>query len=188
MALATRTEKAQGPGEPGTDVERVMAHHNVSREEAQRWLSIYPVEKLLPERGAGLTQGTTKTLAKVTDEEFVSQVAEYVASIPVSTFLRMKPGVLHEPILAMTKEKGYEDGPRFVRYMKTPEGQAFYMQRYRLAREARQPPARVEVLTEEEKRGVIDEFKQLMGREPTQQEMYELFAEESKLKQKVLIK
>ena len=68
----------------------------------------------------------------VTDEEFASQVAEYVASIPVSTFVRMKPGVLHEPILAMAKAKGYEDGPRFVRYFKTPEGQAFYMQRYRL--------------------------------------------------------
>ncbi len=188
MVITTGVEKARSLGEPRTDAERVMAHHNVSREEAERWLSVYSVEKLLPERGAGLTQGTTKMLARVTDEEFVSQVAEHVASIPVSTFVRMKPGVLHDPILAMAKERGYEDGPRFVKYMKTPEGQAFYMNRYRLAREARKAAARVETLTEEEKRGVIDEFKQLMGREPTQPEMHELFAEELKLKQKVLIK
>ncbi|MBA7568576.1 hypothetical protein ES708_10305 [subsurface metagenome] len=58
MAVATGTEKARGLGEPRTDAERVMAHHNVSREEAERWLSVYPVEKLLLERGAGLTQGT----------------------------------------------------------------------------------------------------------------------------------
>jgi len=53
MAVATGTEKARGLGDPRTDVERVMAHHNVSREEAERWLSVYPVEKLLPERGTG---------------------------------------------------------------------------------------------------------------------------------------
>jgi len=115
----------------------------------------------------------------VTDEEFASQVAEYVASIPVSTFVRMKPGVLHEPILAMAKAKGYEDGPRFVRYFKTPEGQAFYMERYRLELEARKPK-----LSEEEKGRVIREFKQVMGREPTPAEMYELYAEELKLKRK----
>jgi len=51
--IAIGTEKAQGLGEPRTDVERVMAHHNVNREEAERWLSVYPVEKLLPERGTG---------------------------------------------------------------------------------------------------------------------------------------
>ncbi|GAJ25055.1 unnamed protein product, partial [marine sediment metagenome] len=53
MAVATGTEKARGLGEPRTDVERVMAHHNISREEAERWLSVYPGEKLLPERGTG---------------------------------------------------------------------------------------------------------------------------------------
>jgi len=56
--MVTGIEKARGLGEPRTDIERVMAHHNVSREEAERWLSVYPVEKLLPERGAGSTQGT----------------------------------------------------------------------------------------------------------------------------------
>lgn len=121
MEVVTGIEKARGLGEPRTDAERVMAHHNVSREEAERWLSVYPVEKLLPERGAGLT-----------DKEFASLVAQYVASIPVSTFVRMKPGALKEPVLAMAREKGYEDGPRFMRYFKTPEGQAFYMERYRL--------------------------------------------------------
>ena len=125
-------------------------------------------------------------MATITDEEFVSQVAEYVASIPINTFVRMKPGALTEPILAMAKEKGYEDGPRFVRYFKTPEGQAFYMERYRLDLEARKPKVKeVKILLSEEEKGrVIREFKQVMGREPTVAEMYELFAEESKLKRR----
>ncbi|GAI96988.1 unnamed protein product, partial [marine sediment metagenome] len=29
-------------GQPRADVERVMARYNVSREEAERWLSVYP--------------------------------------------------------------------------------------------------------------------------------------------------
>ncbi len=58
MVVAAETEKARGIAEPRTDAERVMAHHNVSREEAERWLSVYPVKKLLPERGAGSAQGT----------------------------------------------------------------------------------------------------------------------------------
>ncbi|GAI71688.1 unnamed protein product [marine sediment metagenome] len=58
MAVAIETEKARGLGEPRTDAERVMAHHNVSREEAERWLSVYSVEKLLPKRGTGTAQGT----------------------------------------------------------------------------------------------------------------------------------
>ena len=120
----------------------------------------------------------------VTDEEFASQVAKYVASIPVSTFVRMKPGAITEGILAMAREKGYENGPRFVRYFKTPEGQAFYMDRYKLELEARKPPIREVGLTTKEKEGVVAEFKQVMGREPTPAEMYELFAEEAKLKRK----
>jgi len=71
MAVATETEKARGIGEPRTDVERVMAHHNVSREEAERWISVYPVEKLLPERGAGSAQGTA---AKTMDRELETKV------------------------------------------------------------------------------------------------------------------
>ncbi|GAJ21746.1 unnamed protein product, partial [marine sediment metagenome] len=63
--MVTGIEKARGLGEPRTDAERVMAHHNVSREEAERWLSVYPVEKLLPERGAGAAQGmAAKTMDK----------------------------------------------------------------------------------------------------------------------------
>ena len=116
----------------------------------------------------------------VTDKEFASQVAKYVASIPISTFVRMKPGAITEGILAMAREKGYEDGPRFVRYFSTPEGQAFYMERYRLEMQARRPPP----LTQEEKSEVVSEFKHLMGREPTPAEMYELYAEEAKLKRK----
>ena len=125
-------------------------------------------------------------MAIITDEEFVSQVAKYVASIPISTFVRMKPGALTEPILAIAREKGYEDGPRFVGYFKTPEGQAFYMERYRLELKARRPPPEAAelALTQEEKRWVISEFKQVMGREPTPPEIYELYAEELKLKRK----
>ena len=119
----------------------------------------------------------------VTDEEFASQVAKYVASIPVSTFVRMKPGAMDEDIRAMAREKGYADGPRFVRYFRSPEGQAFYMEKYRLALEARKPIPEL-VLTPEEKSGVVREFKEIMGREPTPTEMYELYAEELKSKWK----
>ena len=114
----------------------------------------------------------------ITDEEFASQVAKYEASIPASVFARMKPGALTEPILALAREKGYEDGPRFARYFKTPEGQALYMNRYRLELKARRPPP----LTQEEKSRVSSKFKQIMGREPTPAEAYELYAEEEKLK------
>jgi len=123
----------------------------------------------------------------VTDEEFASQVAKYVASIPVSTFVRMKPGAMDEDIRAMAREKGYADGPRFVRYFRSPEGQAFYMEKYRLALRTRRPipPTRAELeLTPEEKSGVVREFKQLLGREPTPAEIYELYAEELKSKWK----
>ncbi len=123
----------------------------------------------------------------VTDEEFVSQVAKYVASIPVSTFVRMKKGALVEPVLAMAKEKGYENGTRFMRFLKTPGGQAFYLDRYRLELKTRRPPRAELALTQEEKSGVFSEFKQIMGREPTPAELEELYAEELKLKQKVVL-
>ena len=45
-------------GHPRTDVERVARHYNISLEEADRWLSIHPVEMLLEARGAGLIRGT----------------------------------------------------------------------------------------------------------------------------------
>ena len=57
MAAATGIEKARGLGETRTDVEKVMARYNVSREEAERWLNIYPSEKLLSEGGAGFSEG-----------------------------------------------------------------------------------------------------------------------------------
>lgn len=41
---------------------------------------------------------------------------------------------------------------------------------------------KVELTKEEEKR-VIDEFREVMGREPTEEEKEELFIEEKKLKQ-----
>ena len=119
----------------------------------------------------------------VTDEEFASQVAKYVASIPVSVFVRMKPGAITEDILAMAREKGYQNGPRFLRYFKTLEGQAFYMERYRLELRTRRPIPEL-ALTQEEKRRVVSEFKQVMGREPTPPEMYELYAEELEFKRK----
>ena len=45
-------------GHPRTDVERVARHYNISLEEADRWLSIHPIEMLLEARGAGLIRGT----------------------------------------------------------------------------------------------------------------------------------
>lgn len=42
-------------GIPKTDIERLMSHYGISEEEAVVLLSTYPVDLLLPERGAGLS-------------------------------------------------------------------------------------------------------------------------------------
>lgn len=131
----------------------------------------------------------------VTDEEFVSQLAKDMAAITqtpsqVGAFLRRGPEKAKELIEAEAKKKGYIDGPRFERYLQTLEGMLFYMNKLTLERERLGvipkwlgiAPARV-LLTEEEKEGVISQFKQLMKREPTVAEKSELFAEERKRKE-----
>ncbi len=55
--MSTGEAKARGLGVPRIDVERVMAHYDISHEEAERWLRIHSVDELLPQRGAGLTRG-----------------------------------------------------------------------------------------------------------------------------------
>lgn len=47
----------RGLGIPKSDVERVARHYNISESEAEEWLTIHPVEMLLPETGTGLTIG-----------------------------------------------------------------------------------------------------------------------------------
>ncbi|GAJ11391.1 unnamed protein product, partial [marine sediment metagenome] len=105
MAVAIETEKARGLGEPRTDAERVMAHHNVSREEAERWLSVYPVKELLPEKGAGLTQGTaagaidkgleTKVQKLRTELETLrDEVYDRLRGVRLSDWVLPEPGAL----------------------------------------------------------------------------------------------
>ncbi|MBA7693638.1 hypothetical protein ES703_102226 [subsurface metagenome] len=54
--------KERGRGTPRSDTERVAEHYGISLDEARRWLTIHPVDMLLPERGEGLNRGTAATL------------------------------------------------------------------------------------------------------------------------------
>lgn len=45
----------RGKGVPLSDIERVMRHYNIDRATAEYWLTIHPLDELLPERGYGLT-------------------------------------------------------------------------------------------------------------------------------------
>jgi len=48
----------RGRGIPRSDVERVAKHWGITIEEAEYWLTIHPVDVLLPERGTGIERGT----------------------------------------------------------------------------------------------------------------------------------
>lgn len=50
-----REGEERGAGIPLSDVNRVMRHYGVDEATAQYYLTIHPVEMLLPERGYGLT-------------------------------------------------------------------------------------------------------------------------------------
>ena len=121
----------------------------------------------------------------VTDEEFVSQIAEYVASNPQKV-AEGDPSVT-EDFLAMAKRKGYEDSGRLKRFLLTPGGMAFTEERLRLARETKVLPAKFQALAAKEKQRVNNEFREITGREPTLAEREELYSEELKLKRGVKV-
>lgn len=52
-----REGEERGRGIPLSDIDHVMRHYNVDEATAEYYLSIHPVEMLLPERGYGLTSG-----------------------------------------------------------------------------------------------------------------------------------
>lgn len=80
MVVPTGIEKSQRSGEPGTDVERVMARYNVGREEAERWLGVYPGEKLLSDEGAGFGRSSA---AEPTDKELETKIERLRAELEV---------------------------------------------------------------------------------------------------------
>ncbi|GAI55651.1 unnamed protein product, partial [marine sediment metagenome] len=47
---------ARGRGIPLSDVQRVMGHYSIDEATARHYLSVHPIEILLPERGYGLTE------------------------------------------------------------------------------------------------------------------------------------
>lgn len=57
-----REDEDRGRGIPLADIERVMRHYGVDEATAQYYLSIHPVEVLLPERGYGLTASSPGVL------------------------------------------------------------------------------------------------------------------------------
>lgn len=54
--------KERGRGIPRTNIERVAEHYGISLEAAEYWLTIHPVDMLLPERGTGIEIGTAARL------------------------------------------------------------------------------------------------------------------------------
>ena len=54
--MEARVGEERGRGIPLSDVERVMRHYNIDEATARYYLSVHPIEILLPERGYGLTE------------------------------------------------------------------------------------------------------------------------------------
>jgi hypothetical protein len=57
ISPGAREGQERGKGIPFQDVERVMRHYGIDEETARYWLTIHPVDILLPERGTGLSIG-----------------------------------------------------------------------------------------------------------------------------------
>ena len=54
--MKARMGEERGRGFPLSDVERVMRHYNIDEVTARYYLSVHPIEMLVPERGYGLTE------------------------------------------------------------------------------------------------------------------------------------
>ncbi|MBA7663609.1 hypothetical protein ES703_71654 [subsurface metagenome] len=54
--MEARIGEERGRGIPLTDIQRVARHYGISLEEAKYWLTVHPIEILLPQKGYGLTQ------------------------------------------------------------------------------------------------------------------------------------
>ncbi len=54
--MRARVGEERGGGIPLSDVERVMRHYSIDDATARYYLSVHPIEILLPERGYGLTE------------------------------------------------------------------------------------------------------------------------------------
>lgn len=106
----------------------------------------------------------------IEDERLVTAVAEHMRSHGLFTISTPQFDMIAHQL-------GYINGPRFVGYLKTPEGRAFFEKMWFKKR----VPVREEKLSVEEKRKIVAEFKEIMGREPTVAETYELYAEEVRL-------
>jgi len=82
-------------GVPRSDIERVAKHYGISLEEAQYWLTIHPVEELLPERGAGIERGTAAALPSVFEKAFAVPALANPRLVPFDTvpspYIDIKP-------------------------------------------------------------------------------------------------
>lgn len=78
--MTTGLAKARGLGVSRTDVERVMAHYGISREEAERWLRIHTAEELVGRRGGGFTRGTAAGVGNPTGSTGVFLVGGLVGA------------------------------------------------------------------------------------------------------------
>jgi len=61
--MRARVGEERGRGIPLPDIERVMRHYNIDEATARYYLSVHPVEILLPERGYGFTEAIQPPIA-----------------------------------------------------------------------------------------------------------------------------
>lgn len=60
--MSAREGEQRGRGIPLTDIQRVARHYNIDEATAEYWLTIHPIEELVPERGYGLTTSSPGAL------------------------------------------------------------------------------------------------------------------------------
>lgn len=92
--------RERGRGIPRSDTERVAEHYGISIDEARKWLTIHPIDMLLPERGAGIERGTAAALTPrvvyqgVPSGSFVSPYIEVIGHpdniVPVGEQIRLR--------------------------------------------------------------------------------------------------
>jgi len=77
-------------GYPRTDIERVMKHYNVDQATAEYFLSVHPIQVLLPERGYGLTSSSPKAITGTSLDELNSALISMEDSLNIGDEARLE--------------------------------------------------------------------------------------------------
>jgi len=86
-----REGEERGKGIPLSTIERVMRHYNIDQATAENYLSVHPVEMLLPERGYGLTEAQPNSEWTVAAEGVsLTELAQVIADMELPKGTKMK--------------------------------------------------------------------------------------------------